>query len=224
MPVLAPGSAIAKPAIDLRSWFFASWSQSTAPDAPGLRSALPPLQPSCCPSWFISRLPWPRPVSVAGAFLAIVSLMSAAGCATQAQSGGAIGAFVGAVGGAATGIATAGRQADNRRQAALVGGTAGAVAGAAVGATIGARLDRADRERADAAARQAIAQRETGQAGAGVDWQGTDRGRAEAVGAVSVSGRQGCEQVKEVAIIRGEEVRQAAVFCRDPASGQLTRV
>lgn len=172
----------------------------------------------------VIRDAWPWSRSAALAVIASLTLASAGGCATQAQSGGTIGAFVGAVGGAATGIATAGRKADNRRQAALVGGTAGAVAGAAVGATIGARLDRADRERADAAARQAIAQRETGQTASGVDWQGTDRGRAEAVGAVSVSGRQGCEQVREVAIIRGEEVRQAAVFCRDPGSGQLIRV
>lgn len=166
------------------------------------------------------------PVSVATALAlaTTLSVMTAAGCATQAQSGGAIGAFVGALGGAATGIATAGRQADNRRQAAWVGGTAGAVAGAAVGATIGARLDQADRDRADTAARQAIAQRGSGDTGGGVNWQGTERGSAEAIGPVSVSGRQDCEQVREVAIIRGEEVRQAAVFCRDPATGQLSRV
>ena len=60
--------------------------------------------------------------------------------------------------------------------------------------------------------------------GGGVNWQGTERGSAEAIGPVSVSGRQDCEQVREVAIIRGEEVRQAAVFCRDPATGQLSRV
>lgn len=163
-------------------------------------------------------------MSPIGVLIVTLPLLTVAGCATQAQSGGAIGAFVGAVGGAATGIATAGRQADSRRQAAWIGGATGAVAGAAVGATLGARLDQADRERADAAARQAIAQRGTDQPGTAVDWQGTERGRAEALGGVSVSGRQGCEQVREVAIIRGEEIRQAAVFCRDPSTGQLTRV
>jgi len=57
-----------------------------------------------------------------------------------------------------------------------------------------------------------------------VAWAGNARGSAQAVGSVQVAGRMDCEQVRELAIIQGQEVRQTATFCRDPRTGTRTRV
>ena len=55
-------------------------------------------------------------------------------------------------------------------------------------------------------------------------WSGNARGSAQALGPAQVAGRTDCEQVREIAIIQGQEVRQNATFCRDPRTGTRTRV
>ncbi|MBC7781578.1 MAG: hypothetical protein H7125_15910, partial [Proteobacteria bacterium] len=57
-----------------------------------------------------------------------------------------------------------------------------------------------------------------------VAWTGNARGSAQAMGPTQVAGREGCEQVREIAVIQGQEVRQTATFCRDPGTGARTRV
>ncbi|MGH7414415.1 MAG: hypothetical protein ACREKJ_09470, partial [Candidatus Rokuibacteriota bacterium] len=57
-----------------------------------------------------------------------------------------------------------------------------------------------------------------------VAWSGNAHGSAQATGPVLVEGRRDCEQVREIAVVRGEEVRQTATYCRDPATGRRVRV
>jgi len=56
-----------------------------------------------------------------------------------------------------------------------------------------------------------------------VAWTGNAHGSAQAIGPVQVAGRSD-EQIREIAIIQGQEVRQNASFCRDPRTGTRTRV
>jgi surface antigen len=67
------------------------------------------------------------------------------GCATQTQSGAAVGALSGAGFGAMVGGAVGGKQG------ALLGAALGAATGAAVGGLIGNRLDARDKAKRDAA-------------------------------------------------------------------------
>jgi surface antigen len=71
-------------------------------------------------------------------------------------------------------------------------------------------------------ARQRVAQTPT--TAPPVTWSGNARGSAQAIGPTQVSGREGCEQVREIAVIQGQEVRQLATFCRDPSTGARVRV
>lgn len=73
-------------------------------------------------------------------------------------------------------------------------------------------------------ARQRVAQQGPNNAAPPVTWSGNARGSAQAIGPTQVAGREGCEQVREIAIIQGQEVRQTATFCRDPSTGQRVRV
>jgi outer membrane lipoprotein SlyB len=204
--------------------------------------------------------------------LSICSLLSVSlllsACANQQQGGTAIGAAAGAVVGGLLGAATAKSPAD-RNAAFARGALAGAALGGIAGSAIGARLDVADRQRAEAAAARAVAERESAvqralsvrnaeierqlradvasarsateranaQARAGqaqelahatvvaqtntppVSWSGTASGSAQVVGAAQVQGRSNCFNVREVAIIQGQEVRQSATYCPG-ANGQ----
>jgi len=73
-------------------------------------------------------------------------------------------------------------------------------------------------------ARQRVAQQSAQTSPAPVQWTGNARGSAQAIGPTQVAGRDGCEQVREIAVIKGEEVRQTATFCRDPGTGSRVRV
>lgn len=196
--------------------------------------------------------------------LVLAGAIALGGCAANQDSG----TLIGAVGGAAAGAAIAGGSSERR----IIGALIGAAAGGFAGSLIGKRLDEADRQRAEAAALKAIAEREaagreqqqrtaqieaqlrTEQARARtpqernaadsralearqrvaqqgpnnsaspVTWSGNARGSAQAIGPTQVSGRDGCEQVREIAIIQGQEVRQTATFCRDPNTGSRVRV
>jgi len=197
--------------------------------------------------------------------LTLAGTLALSGCATNQDSGTAIGAL----GGAAIGAAVAGGSTNQRIAGALIG----AVAGGFAGSLIGKRLDQADQARAEAAAQKAIAdrqavvareqqeryaqidaqlraeqakartdqERQAAQARAvdarqrvaqqpaqtpptPVQWTGNARGSAQAIGPTQVAGRDGCEQVREIAVIKGEEVRQTATFCRDPGTGSRVRV
>ncbi|MCE2946180.1 MAG: glycine zipper domain-containing protein [bacterium] len=197
--------------------------------------------------------------------LVLASALALGGCATNQDSG----TLIGAVGGAAIGAAVAGGSTERR----IVGALIGAAAGGFAGSLIGKRLDEADRQRAEAAAQRAIAEREAATAreqqqrnaqieaqlraeqakartpeertaaqnralearqrvsqqgpnnsAPPVTWSGNARGSAQAIGPTQVAGREGCEQVREIAIIQGQEVRQTATFCRDPSTGSRVRV
>ena len=196
---------------------------------------------------------------------ALAGALLTTGCATQQEGGAAIGALAGAV----VGAAVAGGSRDRR----IIGALVGAAAGGFAGSLIGKRLDDADRQRAEAAAQRAIAEREAAIASeqqrrnaaieaqlnaemtrsrnaaervdaqrradsarqrideqtartvaAPVQWSGNANGAAQAIGPTQVAGRGSCEQVREIAVIRGEEIRQTATFCRDPNSGNMVRV
>lgn len=73
-------------------------------------------------------------------------------------------------------------------------------------------------------ARQRVAQQGPNNSASPVTWSGNARGSAQAIGPTQVCGRAGCEQVREIAIIQGQEVRQTATFCRDPNTGSRVRV
>ncbi|HRO61893.1 MAG TPA: hypothetical protein PK177_22495, partial [Burkholderiaceae bacterium] len=57
-----------------------------------------------------------------------------------------------------------------------------------------------------------------------VRWDGQARGSAQAAGPAQVAGRDDCQRVNELAVIRGQEVRQVSTFCKDPSSGRYVRV
>ena len=85
--------------------------------------------------------------------------------------------------------------------------------------------ERAEAERRAVETREAALREATARASAPpVAWSGNARGSAQAVGPVQVAGRTDCEQVREIAVIQGQEVRQTATFCRDSATGGLVRV
>lgn len=83
-----------------------------------------------------------------------------------------------------------------------------------------ARADQRAAEARERALREAMAQG----SGPTVEWAGDARGSAQATGPVQVEGRTDCEQVREIAVIQGKEVRQVATFCRDPRTGGRVRV
>ena len=90
---------------------------------------------------------------------------------------------------------------------------------------------RAEAERRARRARQAAPEQAQEQIGAGRSTAATWRspngnsGSAQAVGPVAVAGREGCQQVREVAYIQGKEVRQQATYCpRAGGGGGLERV
>lgn len=87
--------------------------------------------------------------------IAAATALALSACATQQDTGAVLGAVVGAVAGAGAAAATSG---DSRRI--VQGAVAGALVGGFAGSAIGARLDAADRQRAEAAAQRAIAERD----------------------------------------------------------------
>ena len=84
--------------------------------------------------------------------------------------------------------------------------------------------ERAEAQRRADISRQRIAEQTAQTVAPPVTWAGNANGAAQAVGPTQVAGRSNCQQVREIAVIRGEEVRQTATFCRDQNSGNMVRV
>lgn len=146
--------------------------------------------------------------------LAVVFMAAtAASCAGDPYGGPRqdAGTFGGALMGGLIGSSVAGGGVGNR----LAGAAVGAVAGGILGGAIGAALDNADRERAYAAERQALAY---GQPGAPVSWRNPDSGRYGTVTAGPINQRdgRGCREFYHTIYINGRPQTAEGVACRNP--------
>ncbi len=163
----------------------------------------------------------------------IVSMMILTGCdATKEQLGALTG---GAVGGAAGYGLSRAFGANTTGQ--ILATVAGAAAGAWLGGKIGKQLDERDREVAQQATIQALnaktpprktsAEKTTGikpvKAAPKKNWKSKHNddvsGNAQVVADGTNAEGQQCRKVREVAYIRGKEVRQETLFCRDAGGG-----
>lgn len=155
--------------------------------------------------------------------LAIVPLLGA--CQTQEQTGALVGTAGGAVGGALIGRAIGGSTG------AAIGALVGGGAGMLVGSSIGRRLDEQDRQRAEAATRQALAapvyyppnQTTYTPPPRPVTWNSAQNQGVNGSSTITSVQRQPtggeCRMVRETAYIKGEEVVQNNRYCQS-ASGE----
>jgi surface antigen len=144
---------------------------------------------------------------------AVLMAATVASCAGDPYGGPRqdAGTFGGAVLGGLIGSSVAGGGVGSR----LAGAAVGAVAGGILGGAIGAALDDADRERAYAAERQALAY---GQPGAPVAWRNPDSGRHGTVTAGRTYQRhgRGCREFYHTIYVSGRPQTAEGVACRNP--------
>jgi len=145
----------------------------------------------------------------------VVCLVAAGGLLAGCEGGQGNEQLVTAGGAVVGGVAGAliGRQVGGGATGAVVGGILGAGLGGLVGNVVAQRLSQNERERAAASTERVLAA--PPRPGARQDWVSPDtpgnRGSAELM---RVTDGGNCRMVREIAIVRGEEVRQESRFCR----------
>jgi surface antigen len=143
-----------------------------------------------------------------GFLMAVVVAVPLVGCQTNEQTGTLVGAGGGVVAGGLIGNALGGRTG------AIIGAALGGVAGGFAGSQIGAKLDQRDRERAEAATRQALA----APPNRPVAWASAEdkavRGTATTTQVQRQASGGECRLVRETAYIKGEEVVQNQRYCQ----------
>jgi len=145
------------------------------------------------------------------AVVVLVSSLALAGCQTTGSgstgSNTTTGALLGGIAGAAAGSQF------GSGQGGLVAVLVGAVIGAAIGGAIGQALDEADRQKADAAARQAANAPSAGR----VHWQSEKHqgvlGYAEPVTPAALDDGNLCKQVQSLYYLNGEQKTENKRFC-----------
>lgn len=148
--------------------------------------------------------------------VALVSSVALAGCQTTAGgsagtgstgNNATTGALLGGIAGAAAGSQF------GSGQGSLVAILVGAVIGAAVGGAVGSALDEADRQKADAAARQAANAPSAGR----VHWESEKNpgvvGYAEPVTPAALDAGNLCKQVQSLYYLNGEQKTETKRFC-----------
>jgi surface antigen len=157
--------------------------------------------------------------NTAMAALVLVPLLG--GCQTQEQSGALLGGVGGAVAGGVIGHAIGGGAGT------AIGAMLGGGMGLLVGSSVGRRLDEQDRQRAEYATQQALAQpvayaspgaMQAAPPARPVAWnsaRNTDVSGSSTVTSVQRQAGGGeCRMVRETAYIKGEEVVQNNRYCR----------
>ena len=147
---------------------------------------------------------------VAGLFIAALAV-AGAGCAPMSENETA-GTIIGGIAGAVVGNQF-GKGSGRTAATAL-----GAVIGATVGSNIGRSLDETSRQRADAAAYEAL---ETAEIDEPIIWENPDNADGPARGSATVT-RQGadrkgrtCREFQQTVIIGGREEQSYGTACRD---------
>ncbi len=152
---------------------------------------------------------------------ALIMVPFLGGCQTQEQSGALLGGVGGAVAGGVIGHAIGGNAGT------AIGAVLGGGAGMLVGSSIGRRLDDQDRQRAEYATQQALAQPVYYQSPTAptapppaqpVAWNSARNAGVSGSSTVTQVQRQAgggeCRMVRETAYIKGEEVVQNNRYCR----------
>ena len=143
--------------------------------------------------------------------VALISSLALAGCQTTGSgstgNNTTSGALLGGIAGAAAGSQFG--SGEGRLVAILVGAVIGAVAGGAIGNA----LDEADRQKADAAARQAANAPSAGR----VHWESEKNqgvvGYAEPVSPAALNDGNLCKQVQSIYYLNGEQKAENKRFC-----------
>jgi len=154
------------------------------------------------------------------AFLVVVPLCMA-GCETNEQTGGLLGAGGGAVLGGVLGQAIG-----HNATGVAIGAALGAAGGYFIGSAIGRQLDQRDRQSAVAATQEALdapvsytggqPRPPTKSAGWSSDHNTGARGSATVVAVQRQASGGECRTLREVAYIKGEQVVQNSRYCRSP--------
>lgn len=139
---------------------------------------------------------------------AMAALPLVAGCQTNEQTGTLLGAGGGAAVGAGIGSAFGGRNG------ALIGALLGGAVGGFAGSQIGQQLDQRDRERAEAATRQALVSRPNSPVAWASDQNRGVRGSARVTNVQRQPSGGECRTVRETAYVKGQEVVQNANYCQ----------
>ncbi len=171
-------------------------------------------------------MPYPRS---GVAFLVAVPLCLA-GCQTNEQTGGLVGAGGGALFGGLLGHAIG-----NNTTGTLIGAALGAAGGYFIGSAIGRQLDEQDRQRALAATQEALAEPAYYPPNGGqprpparsAPWTSNHdtgaRGSATVVAVQREASGGECRTVREVAYIKGEQVVQNSRYCRSTDGGWVAQ-
>ncbi len=161
------------------------------------------------------------PIGRSAAVAALVMVPFLGGCQTQEQSGALLGGVGGALAGGVIGHAIGGNTGT------AIGAMLGGATGLFVGSSIGRRLDDQDRQRAEMATQQALAQPVVYASPAAtsappparpVAWNSARNTGVSGSATVTAVQREAsggeCRMVRETAYIKGEEVVQNNRYCR----------
>ncbi len=151
---------------------------------------------------------------VLAAAMSVSACQNVPGMQNDQQAGGLLGGAAGAIAGGLLGNSFGG-------SGALIVGVLGSIGGYLVGSAIGAHLDAAERQRAETATSQALAEPVApGQAGQPVTWSSPSQtgvnGAAQVVGVQPQADGGQCRDVREIAYINGQQTTQNTRFCRGP--------